>query len=69
MAKFAITLALLLGSVALTADAQTQGAANILTPQAQNATIIHKRLAAVPAACARRECTGSVVRPAAGALP
>ena len=44
MGKLAITLAtaaLLLGSVAFTAEAQTQGAASINT-QAHNATIIHK---------------------------
>lgn len=44
MGKFAITLftaALLLGSVALTAEAQTQGAGTINT-QGHNATIIHK---------------------------
>jgi len=44
MGKLAITFAaaaLLLGSVALTAQAQTQGAGSI-NAQAQNATIIHK---------------------------
>ncbi|MDR3420460.1 MAG: hypothetical protein P4L80_04335 [Xanthobacteraceae bacterium] len=44
MAKLAITLtavALLLGSAAWSAQAQTQGAGNI-NAQAQNATIIHK---------------------------
>jgi len=44
MAKLAITLtavALLLGSAAWTAQAQTQGAGSIQA-QAQNATMIHK---------------------------
>jgi hypothetical protein len=44
MSKLAITLAtaaLLLGSIAFTAEAQTQGAGSIHA-QAQNATIIHK---------------------------
>jgi len=44
MGKFAISLAaaaLMLGSVALTAQAQTQGAGTINT-QTQNATMIHK---------------------------
>jgi hypothetical protein len=45
MSKVAITLAaaaLVLGSVALTANAQTQGASSLLNAKAQNATIIHK---------------------------
>jgi hypothetical protein len=44
MGKLALTLAataLLLGSVAFNAEAQTQGAGTI-NAQAQNATIIHK---------------------------
>ncbi len=44
MGKLAITFAaaaLLLGSVALTAQAQTQGA-DTINAQAKNATIIHK---------------------------
>jgi len=44
MGKLAVTFAaaaLLLGSVALTAQAQTQGARTI-NAQAQNATMIHK---------------------------
>jgi len=45
MGKLALTLAaaaLVLGSVALSASAQTQGASSVLNAQAQNATIIHK---------------------------
>jgi hypothetical protein len=45
MGKFAITLAaaaLVLGSVAWSAGAQTQGASSVLNAKAQNATIIHK---------------------------
>ena len=45
MGKVAITIAaaaLVLGSVAWTTNAQTQGASSLLNAQAQNATIIHK---------------------------
>jgi hypothetical protein len=49
MGKLAMTFAaaaLVLGSVALSANAQTQGASSVLNAKAQNATIIH------PTACA-----------------
>ena len=45
MGKLTLTLAaaaLIVGSVALSANAQQQGASSVLNAQAQNATIIHK---------------------------
>ena len=73
MGELAITLAaaaLVLGSVAWSASAQTQGASSVLNAKAQNATIIHKTACgALGRWCCRRECAGCAGRLAAGALP
>jgi hypothetical protein len=70
MGKLAIGLAgaLMLVSVAFTAQAQTQGAVSIHA-QAQNATIIHKTACAGFGAGARRACAASAAPPVAGARP
>ena len=70
MGKLAIGLAgaLMLTSVAFTAQAQTQGAGSIQT-QAQNATIIHKTACAGFGRWCRLACAASAAPPVAGARP